>query len=464
MTVKFGPGDTKGSDVPGAPSQGEQLPSQPSGQGVQNPVFGTTPDQTNANLQAILNANKTPGQGLTGQARFNALMTNALGTPNSQQRDEWLLQQPTDLSDPEYNTMLVLAKHQAQERQSLRAAFGGNLSGADELAIERGEKPQPKTGLAPNEKAALATANKLTAQAQGTASGSSEVKDIKQATSQYKADIANKRAANEDATRGKAPPGGINHAQIIGLDGQPIQQPGPAPAPGTQAKDLAGSPKAQTPQDIGNQVKQGGYVYVGTTVENLSGDQAQGRTSANTDSYMKTDDAKNAIGGWDPETLAAFQHLMGLPETGLPDPKTYTAWSNVVDTAERLTMNGKKMDPMSVAVAFTKRSGGGSGGGGGGGGGGGAGAAKFKLSDVQSLLTSVMQKEAGRDPTQSELMSFYSYFNGLAGGDTADPTQLATNWVRTNLGSQVGSYGAATTYYQAMLAVLGANAGGGSSG
>jgi hypothetical protein len=414
---------------------------------------GVTPTATlNPGLQAFVDQNNQP----KGQARFYALMSNGLGNPNSTQHDEWLLQQQNDPSDPEFNLMLVGAKAQASERQQLRSSFGPGIDTNVEAAIERGEKPKPPEPSQPgvaDKRVAFENANRGK-----NPVGGKQTADVN-ATLAQKTSVADKRVANENTTRGKVP-GEPTGQVIVGLDGKPIQSPTPSTNP-TQSKDLAQSPKAGTPADIGKQVQAGGYVYIGTD-PGASGVGAQGRTALNTDKYMKIDDAKDAIGGFGPDQLKAFQKMMGLPETGLPDAKTFTAWSNVVDTAERLTRNGIHMDPMSIAVAFVKNGGGGSGGGGGGGGG--AGAAKFKMSDVQSLLTSVTQREIGRDPTQAEVQSFFGYFTGLAGGDTANPTQLATDWVRLNMGKEQGSYGAATTYYQAMLAVLGAGAGGGSGG
>lgn len=451
MAVKFGPGDTKGSDIPNAPTQGEAQPGIPS----TSPTPGiSSPNLTDLVAQAV---NNNP----QGQARYYALLANATGTPNSQQYDDWLLKQQNDPSDPEFNLMLVGAKAKAQERQTLRGLWDTDLSPTVEAAIERGESPkppQPKEGLAPNEKSALATANQIAVKKNLTPEARGEVKQLK--TDQANANIAEKRAANEDATRGKVA-GGYQQI-IIGPDGQPIQSPaGNAPTP-SQSGALSGAPTV-SPQDVGKKIQQGGYVWWGSGQSpalppshkpgEVPAGGPQGRTNYDTDAYMSTDDAKNDIARWDPGQIKAYQKLMNLPQTGLPDAKTFAAWSAVIDTAERLTIAGKKVDPMTIALTYAKN--GGAGGGGGGGGGGGSG---FKMSDVQALLTSVMQNEAGRDPTQAEVNAFFSYFNGQ--GDTANPTQVATNWIRQNLGGQVGSYQAATTYYQAMLSVLGNPAGG----
>jgi hypothetical protein len=469
MVVKFGGGDTASgqSDVPGA-SSNQGAPQ--GGSTATLPQPNNQPNIVNPNISIVgpnLAQELNKDQGLTGNDRWQAARQATAFAQNSQQYDQWVLGLNNDPNDTAYNNIVSAEKQRAQLRTTLRQQVGlENLTAEDEKQIEQGLTPthlKPSavsTGTSNTHPAADRQQNQAD-QAKSNTHDFAGRAGVFAADQQQRASVNARRGANEDATRGK-PQGHMD--QIIGPDGKPIQSP--ATSTTTGAKSQSGSlvQGATSAQAIGKQVVSGDYVWVGASLGQDVGPAAQGGTVHQADNYMSVADAKDVIARWDPASIIKFQKLMGLKPTGLPDTKTMSSWGNVIDTSALLTKAGKKMDPLTVAITYAKQyTNTGSGGGGGGGGGAGT-QAKFQLSDVQSLLTTVMQKEAGRDPTQAEVNSFYSYFNGLAGGDTANPSQLATDWVRQNLGAQVGSYGAATNYYQAMLSVLGASPVGGSGG
>lgn len=437
-------GDDNTSPNPPAQPPNPQLP----GAGPQPPppdIPGITP--TPALLGPYL-----PSHNLTGLARLDSeLGERALkvGTPEA---DQFVLGLQLAPDDWDYSNNLQHMQTEARKRQDLRGQYP-NATPDEEAAIQAGHVPNPRSpdGLEPNERAALADTSAVVAKQR---------------------DVANKRAANEDATRGK--PHGVIPV-IVDSHGNPTN--GHPQAPGQPASQSAAqSGGGPSTSDTGKLVLNGGYVWLGAGpdmqetaqfakdakgnyVQDKDGNfvktAPQGNTAHGQDVYMKTDDAKASLYGLSEDQVKHIQAAYHLPQTGIVDNKTLAVWAEAVDAAAGYTKAGKRMSPIDVLgmQAIGSK--------GSGGGGGGAGAAKFKLSDVQALLTSVTQKELGRDPTQAEVNSFFSYFGGLAGGDTASPSQIATDWVRTHNGSEHGSYGAATNYYQAMLSVLGPSAAGG---
>lgn len=363
-----------------------------------------------------------------------------IGTP---QADQWLLNQAGNPADAHFTNL----RTDAQKRQSLRAQFP-NTTPEEELAIEAGHTPNPRTfqNLEPNEKNAVGAANQA------------EAKRIA---------AANAKGAFEDATRGK-PVGSV--PLIVDSNGNPVSgAPGAPTGPSNQSGAIAGNTGSgvkpnlvwlatgPNQQELTTFAKDAKGNYIQNPDGSFQKVTPQGNLVHGTDIYMSVDDAKQSIYGMDPKQVMAIQKAYHINPSGVVDAKTFTLWGEAVDAAAGYTKAGRHISPIDVLTTGVK-AGRGSGGGGGGGGGG---AAKFKRSDVQALLTNVTQKELGRDPSEAEVSAFLSYFDGLAGSDTADPTQIATNWVRLRNGAEAGSYGAATNYYQAMLAVLGPSAAGG---
>ncbi len=372
------------------------------------------------------NANKVPPD-----IRLRWQLDSRGYADKSEDADKFLLSLQADPWDRQYNAVLQQKQAEAYKRQNLREKYAKRskdnvVDSATEEAIQADRAPDP------TEHESVDSAGK-------------RVVDYHQ---DVVVDAAGNPVGKKQPAGGKTPPAGSQT--------------------GTKIKNLNTGAVPGSDQDV----RSGDFVFVGSDATNAPFGPG---TTGSADMFMNTDDAKASIGGWTPEQLKSYQHAMGIAETGLPDDATFSNWSKVVDTAARMTAAGRNITLAAVALSTAetrkkkKGSGGGGGGGrggggggrgrGGGGGGGGSGGGGFPKAEVQMLLTSITQKEIGRDPTQTEIDQFYSYFN--AAGDPAGASQIATNWVRAHLGGEQGSYNAATKYYQAMMAVLGASGVGG---
>jgi hypothetical protein len=198
-------------------------------------------------------------------------------------------------------------------------------------------------------------------------------------------------------------------------------------------------------------VRSGQFVWMG----GMGAEEAAGRfgtVPVVEDAYMSANDAVLLPYRWTPAQIAYAQEAMGLDITGFADQAVINGWAQVVASAAGYAQAGRRVDPfMLLDMVFDATQAASRGGGGGGGGGGGT---AFSVSETTAFLNSVMLEEAGREATNQEAEQFNAAFNGAG---EVDPTQFAVDWVRSIAGGEAGTFQAATDYYQAMLAVLGAN-------
>lgn len=239
---------------------------------------------------------------------------------------------------------------------------------------------------------------------------------------------------------------------ILGPDGEPIADQGQfiigpegevVPLPSEQAAEVGfGTLNTQ------DAVRSGQFVWLG---ENVQEDPlARGQRTTVQGAYMSVTDAAMMPYRWSSAQIAYAQEAMGLDPTGFVDQSLIQGWEQIVASAAGYAQAGRRVDPFTLldltydATQAAQR---------GRGGGGGGGVTPLSRSQAKMVLNQVMLDEVGREATDTEVDRFHG---NLVASGTVDPTQYAIDWVRGVAGGEAATFQAATDYYQAMLAVLGA--------
>ncbi|MGY0232756.1 hypothetical protein [Longispora urticae] len=174
---------------------------------------------------------------------------------------------------------------------------------------------------------------------------------------------------------------------------------------------------------------------------------------------MLSKDANMRVVELSPQETAQLQIVLNNPVTGRPDADILKAWDDAVKLAQRFAATGQ---PVTVRELFLSnirakaesnyRSGSG-----GYGGGGYGGAPKAVISDsyAKAALSAGMMKIAGREPTNAEVSSFRAKLQAdWDSGAQPDPSQMAIDWTRGNLGAESSST-ATTNYMDSIMSLMG---------
>lgn len=397
-----------------------------------------------------------------GADKFRHTLGQAPAQSGTAEYDKWLVQLPDDPTDLQYNGLLTDAKHKAVEREVQRRQRASEES--DVASLKATSKTQSKSKAAADERIREPGRSKQADEEFFLGEKKAKWAEVwAENSSALIYDVYGRRVADPDLEhRGKTYPSQSEYMtpgkEVTAADGSVTFEPEGLGTDGPNAGELWKQRDYQANQIVDAQklANTGNYVYAGQrTVKAPNGQMVV------KDSYMNRNDAFLRMRQWSPQMTANFQEDMGLDVSGYADEDTAKAWALVVESGAKDLAAGIKRPLEIVAQAYAdanaykkKSSGGGGGGGrGGGGGGGGGGGEGIPAEVLTSYLNAAMSQYVGREANSGELSAFIS----MAGGATTTATlqQLAIDFVKKRSGSEVGSFQAATTYYDAMMSVLG---------
>lgn len=414
-------------------------------------------------LGSVRSVDAAPGT--NGAGRLLSEIVQTQYAVQSREYDNFILSRPYDPNDPDYNYALWQQKQAALGRQKKR---GYNVDTVDVIPswmvsqlAQRGLLTQPTGNFAAADRTASAVQpGGSFPQADRDASG---LGGLNTGAQDYTNDNREEGAHDrrEVQSQNQVDFYTKNPYTFVDKNGNVIINPDTRlPKKNLDPNDPAyepGQDEYGDPLDQQAFVQSGGAVYMGTKEVTL----ANGK-KIKVPVYRNTSEMVNDVAGMSVDERKAFQQSIGLPATGVADKKTISAWQTLILTAAYHTAYGQNYDLNWLKAQLFGTGGGGGGGGGrrggggGGGGGGGAGATMSK-DQAKAMLNPVMRELAGREATEEEVNSFVgaaqAAFN--ANPDGWAPEQYTIDWVKTRVPQGVGTYQAATTYYDAVMSVLG---------
>lgn len=338
------------------------------------PYTGPMLDPTTGNIKSadgtpfmgpVDKTGTTSSLGLLGKTRFDYVMGQAgRGAPltaNGPDYDTWVLSLPEDPNDIAYTQLLRQAKQAALARQRVRAQVSAGekqwkitgkpatpeeVKAAQQQAQQAGQAGQPSTpwaswtGAPPPVDPPVSGLNKS------------------QTEKQKRAD----EAAYKQAQSGKA----MVFGMPIDATAPGVGIGGPA-APGTP-KDpyverwLQGEELNTDARNTQFVTSSGQWVYTGEQQD------PNGPAGFTRPSYTYYEDAESMITGLPVGQIKAYQHKLGLPETGVVGVDLQGLWHDAVVQAQKYAMQGQKVTlqfifDSVVADAIAKRGAVGGGGG-----------------------------------------------------------------------------------------------------
>lgn len=320
------------------PEVGREDPGyQPSSTATTTPTTTTGPTFTLTGPTPLTGPSLLPTDtAKRGKARFEAEMSAAqgriFGGAWSHDFNQWVLGLREDPEDPEYNAILAWAKSNAERKEKGLDASANNAGekGTEGFKIPDGILKKPTlTAVQP-----AAGGDKTPVFQGGFKSAESDAEFGKE---RFQGGTLQTQKRPDDDSPGNAELNKFRREKGLMLP----------------------------PEDASRAKTSGEYVYMGTE-QNPNG-------KAQRDLYMTEADAKAAIGAIPEAKVAAYQKMLGLPQTGKIDGDLMTLWNNAVVQAQVYAQNGKKVSVQELfdvrvnALAARLKARGGGGGGGGGG-------------------------------------------------------------------------------------------------
>lgn len=289
---------------------------------------------------------------LKGKARFDDMLNRNRPLFGSgiggHDYNQWILSQPEDLSDPEYNQILLAAKAQAKRAEEGFGQEAANAPFGTKIRKDAKRLKPPVTpadgGTGPAE-AGLNVGPSLLADEEKRL----EAERHKVLTQVFKG------VPTSEASLGTRQGTDPMLSRFMDINGKPLEGP--------QAEYAKRS---------------GAFVYMGAKPSGIG---------VYTDEYVYTDDAKAALVTLGADRIKAYQTTLGMDATGVPMPgdPLDDLWQAAVKQAQNFAISGIKMSVIELFEGYVRANAGRAKRGGGGGGGGGGGFIGQNPEDVAAI-------------------------------------------------------------------------------